>query len=93
MTEIYLLIASTAYEGYSIVTAYTDKEKADDQCKRCMDYQETKPRCPEIVKDDKENDKEWERYYKADNKWEKKHPAGKDNCHYDDYYVVAVNLI
>ena len=83
MTDIYLAIARTEYEGFSVICAFTDKKTADTFANDCAEYELTKEPYPE---DDA--DEFFDPWIIRNQKWKELHPAG-EHCEGTDYYEVA----
>ncbi|MGY6240181.1 hypothetical protein ACW910_22120 (plasmid) [Burkholderia ambifaria] len=69
--EIFIVQATTMYEGSDPVRAFASRESADRFAQRCRDHEEARLNPPEI--DAPEH--EWESWCEKDRMWEQTHPA------------------
>ncbi len=69
--EIFVVQASTMYEGSDPVRAFATRESADAFAQMCRDHEEVRTPPPGI--DAPEH--EWDRWTESDRAWEQTHPA------------------
>lgn len=69
--EIFIVQATTMYEGSDPVRAFATRESADAFAQTCRDHEEARTHPPEI--DAPEH--EWDRWTESDRAWEQTHPA------------------
>ncbi|MBG0880384.1 hypothetical protein H0X90_26660 [Burkholderia sp. 9775_39] len=69
--EIFVVHASTMYEGSDPVRAFATRESAEAFAQMCRDHEEARPLPPGI--DAPEH--EWDRWTELDRTWEQTHPA------------------
>lgn len=85
MRRIYLAIAKTDHEGFSVITGFDDEEKADAFCAEATLYDQGKRYCPAMDAPDEE----WHEFEEWQSAFYKGHPAGVDNAA-DEYCVLPV---
>lgn len=69
--SLYLVMATTSYEGSDPVKAFQDKGEAEALAQKCRDHEAKRPRVPEL----NEPDADWDKYYAKEKRWDKTHPA------------------
>lgn len=84
MNTIYLAIASTDYEGYSVMRAFEAEDAAELFLVVCRTYAEKEPECPAL--DD--SDAIWDAYRVKHDRWAKREP--KDYSSGDRFSVMPV---
>ncbi|MXN76476.1 hypothetical protein GR157_17250 [Burkholderia sp. 4701] len=71
LQEIFIVQASTMYEGNDPVRAFASRESADAFAESCRDHEAARTNPPGIDAPDQE----WENWYESDCAWEQAHPA------------------
>jgi hypothetical protein len=84
MSNCFIILGLEDYESSVIIKVFKNKEKADKLCKKYNDYNKTKLEFPE-------DDKDFEEWFKKDEKWRSNHPSG--NFCVDGYIVIENEYI
>lgn len=89
--RIYLVMADTSYEGSTPICAFDSENVAKEFQAKCYAYHAKAPEAPnDPPRDTPENDKLYDDYFVKRQRWEKRHPAGKDNTHCDTFSVIPI---
>lgn len=88
MSTVFVITADAEYECNHAIRCYALREDADAFIAAILDYDLTWRSCPDI-EDSPENDKEWERWNRWKNRWDKKHPAGREWASYRHAFSVT----
>lgn len=84
MKTVYIVTAETAYEGWDIAEIFECESDAAKFVEQCHAYDATYKECPEKP-DTEKGWAEYEKWFKRDQRWRKKHPAGEHNARRDSY--------
>lgn len=85
MRFIYLAIAKTDYEGFSVIKGFDDEEQAETFCSEVTLYEQGKRYCPEVDAPDEE----WREFEAWQSAFYLGHPAGVGSGG-DEYCVLPV---
>lgn len=89
--SIFLVIASD-YEASCVLAAFEAKRDADSLVAACNAYEQAeRPQLPPI-EDTRENDALFDKAFKKLERWQNKHPGGKDAHGYDTFVVCRIRL-
>lgn len=89
LPTLHVVLASWDHEGSTALRVFSDKAVAEQFCRSCHDYNQSKPRTPE-VKDTLENDEEWLKWNRKNERWERRHPGGPDVSTADSFIAVQI---
>lgn len=87
---IHVVMACMHYEGDRPVHAFADPEAAEALKKRIDAHTATRPEPPSEILETPENDAEFDRWWKAHQRWCNRHPAGQSNALRDFFTVIKV---
>lgn len=85
--EIFIVLATTMYEGSDPVRAFASKEAADRFAQQCRDHEEARLNPPGLDAPDHE----WESWSEQDRMWEQTHPAAPLSRR-ESYDVMPITL-
>lgn len=87
MSKIYLAIAESNYEGFSVMAASMKQEKAQKLCDACVEYLKKRPIAPGLDA----SDGKWDRFYAAEERWKAQAPKHYESG--DIYCIMEVELL
>lgn len=88
---VFLVAAFYDHEPTVPLRAFLKSSRAETFRKECQDYRAQRPVCPASVEDTQENDRLWDRWFRSDAKFRRKHLAG-EHAGCDTFGVVEVPL-
>jgi len=89
---IYLVMADTSYEGSTPICGFFDKRSAEEFRDKCIAHDRKRPQDVPPIEDSPENDAAWDRFTKKVERWERRHPAGKDLSCRNDFSVMVIRM-
>ena len=89
----YVVEARYNYEPGYTVKVFLREEAALEFAAACGAYAKSRPECPADIEDSPENDAAFEKYWRASQRWSKRHPAGEHASNADEFAVVGVELV
>lgn len=90
---IYLVMAITDHESADATKAFQTEAAARAFAQKCAQHQQRAPEAPGVIEDTPANDALHESYWAKHEKWRSRHPAGRDNAHFDRFTVRRVRLM
>ncbi|AAQ63329.1 hypothetical protein Nazgul28 [Burkholderia phage BcepNazgul] len=87
MKTIYIVCASSMYEGGADVRAFEDDGDARKFASDCRAASARRPQAPALGA----SQAKWAAYYRAEAKWEKQHPANPHH-HHEYFDVIGLDL-